>query len=377
MTGLILLKDLFGNTVVSASDGSYHSAADFMRHVLKIKKNLHDANIQEMVRQWPDDRQSLANIDWSGVDLSGCDASNLDLSSGDFTHTIIRGAVLRSAILRKSIFAGTIMDGTCLERCDISGSLLTEVKQVGSTARHHLRPHADEFLPFDRLLARSADFTNAILDDCTIVHANFTAAIFEGASIKRTVIEKCNMEGAVFTGADFSDSHVYRSDLVSATICLSICTNAVFRSNEYIEVPVPKTIADASFSFPRQVIGYFRAEIDHWKSMPRELRIDYKRVIMIKLMVFASVPAMVVLAWKYVETNALMSLITAMGAISTLAMRRYVIMLMQAIVGFVLGKINDAEGLWKKGFRRKAISSIVMPGLISNRIAAIKRTEAK
>jgi uncharacterized protein YjbI with pentapeptide repeats len=351
-----------------------HTAAHCLQHILIKHTNLQGADLNHFVSQWPEHQRSLSMLNWSNVDLTECTATGLDLSKGVFERTVLMRASLHHSNLSHSQFAGTILDAAGLDHCCMDNSDFVSIAQQGKLARHPLRPHMDEFLPFDRVLARSADFAHASLEHCVFQHVDFGAAMMASANLSHSVIEKCNFEGTVLQATNFGHCHVYRSDMISSTLSDSMCNQAVFRSNDYVQMPLPRTIADASFAFPGQFWRYLKTEYQHWRTMPAEICVDYQRVLLIKLLVISSVPLLAVLAWKYVATNAVMSLITAVGAVSTYALRRYFTMLLQAAVGFLFGKANDAEGLWRAGQRRNALVSIVTPGSVASRIIKLKRS---
>lgn len=365
------LNDTGGNKLFAGSRTS--SMAEFIINAIANRADLASANLSKCSKQWNEQNRSLSGLDFSGLDLSECNAAGLNFENCNFSRSVLRGANLRNSNLSRCKFAGAILDAANLHDSNLCHAELVEAPKKGRTSRHGLRPHLDEFLPYDRLLARSTNFTGAKLDNCHIAHANFTAAIFEDASITNSLIEKCEFDGAMFTNADWSNSLIYRNDIVSSTLWESKCIGAVFRSNEYLEMPVPKTIADANITFPKQLFGYVTEEFKHWRYMPREICIDYQRVLFIKCLVFSSVPLLVWLAWKYVETNSFISLIAAFGAISMLALKRYVTILLKAIFGFAFGKANDAEGLWKTGFRGRSLAKILMSGLITRKLFELKK----
>lgn len=364
-----LIHNTQGQLLYEADVDLPHAAA-LLREAVSAGAELSHADLVRMVQQWPSSDQSLAGLDLSGVDLTSAHAVGLTFDRCRFVCTVLRDCHATGASFVNCVFSGTIMDAGSFEHCNFSHSEFVENPQTSSMARHHLRPHSDEFLPFDRVLARSANFIMSKFVHCVFSQVNFTSAAFEQANLSWCIVDKCNFEGAVFDQTSFAHSHVYRSDLVSATLCECDSTGAVFRSNDYFEIPVPKTIADSSFAFPRQLKGYFLAELSHWRLMGKEIKLDYKRQLLIKLLVFSSVPLLALLAWKYVETNVVVSMITAAGAISTWALRRYFTMLLQAAVGFLLGKANDAEGLWRAGHKKQAVISLIRSNVLRNTIKA-------
>jgi uncharacterized protein YjbI with pentapeptide repeats len=336
-------------------------AAQCMSRLLKSHHNLHGADLTLFVSQWPCHKQSLAGINWKDADLTECVATNIDFSGGTFERSVLMRATLHHSNFSQCMFLGTIMDAAGFDHCCFDGSEFVSIKQTGKQARHALRSQLDEFLPFDRVLARSADFAHASMCNCLFEHANFSSAMMMAVDFTNSIIENCCFEGVVFTNANFAHCDVYRSDMISSTLNLITSNEAVFRSNDYFQMPMPRTIADASFSLIKQVKNYVIAEFCHWKTLTPQVRTDYDRVLLIKLVVFLSVPLLALLAWHFVETNQVVSMITALGAINTFALRRYWTMLLQAIFGFVLGKINDADGLWRRGMRHEAILSLIKP----------------
>lgn len=346
----------------------HESAAHCMSRLLKSHQALHGANLTLFVSQWPCHKQSLAGISWKDVDLTECVATNIDFGGGTFERTVLMRATLHHSNFSNCEFLGTIMDAAGFDHCCFDGCEFVSIKQTGSHARHALRSQLDEFLPFDRVLARSADFAHASMKNCLFEHVNFSSAMMMGVDFANSIIENCCFEGVVFTNANFAHCDVYRSDMISSTLNLITSEQAVFRSNDYFQMPLPKTIADASFSLIKQVKNYVLTEFQHWKTLTPQVRTDYDRVLLIKLVVFLSVPLLALLAWHLVETNQVVSMITALGAINTFALRRYWTMLLQAMVGFVLGKINDADGLWRRGMKRAAVLSLIKPHAARRRL---------
>jgi hypothetical protein len=230
----------------------------------------------------------------------------------------------------------------------------------------------DEFLPFDRCLARTANFSHASFMNCEFTQVNFRDAQFSHASMAHAIMDKCSFEGAIFEQTDWQDCWVFNCDLTSSTLNQIVTHESVFRGNDYFEIPVPKTIADASWAFPKQFFLYVKEELEHWQHMVPEVKLDYTRQILIKIMVWLSVPVLALLAWSYLETNWVVSMITAMGAMSAWSLRRYFTMIMQAGVGFLLGKLNHADGLWKSGHKKAALVSLVTNPELVKRAKMVK-----
>lgn len=361
------LKDVYGDVIVETQE-YFVNASDFLKRALTTTLDFSGADFVTFVKQWPKEYRNLNYIDFTDADLSECHGAGLDFSNCNFSRVNLRDANFRSTLLINCIFSGTIMDAANFHDADLSKSEFIEYTHDSLKPRHPLRPQTDEFLPFDRVLARSANFTNSILQECLITNGNFVGSIFENTDISQSLIEKSDFEGALFISTDFSDSIVYRNDLVSPTLCYAKSESAIFRNNNYIEFPVPKTIATASFSFPRQFFGYIKEEFNHWKNMPREIKTDYQRVFFIKLLVLLMVPLLAVLVWKFVETNSLLKFITTIGAISIFALRRYFIMLFQSFFEFIFGKVNDAEGLWKTGYRGQKLVKLLTSSSIMEKL---------
>lgn len=357
------------NHVIATVTEHVTCAADCLQFILTtISTDIRGADLVKFVKQWDPPQRYLSDLDFTNADMSECYAAGLVFSGSNFTRAIIRSGNFTRCIMHDCLFAGTIMDAAIMHNCDLTRSMFIETAQRSNRARHPLRPHTDEFLPFDRTLARSTNFDSAKLNNCLMTQVNFIAAMFENAEIKNGLIEKCTFEGAVFTDTRWDNSHVYRSDIVSTTLVQSYAPGAIFRSNDYIEIPVPTAIAEASFSFPRQLWNYIKEEYKHWHIMPREIFVDYRRVLVIKSCIVLSVPLLAGLAWKLVEINSLLSMISAIGAISTFALRRYFTMILQAVFGFAFGKANDAEGLWKAGHRGKDLAKLLLKGLKKSHI---------
>lgn len=334
-------------------------ARDFMLYVLQVEVNLSHTDISRTVQQWDTPLQSLHNLDWSGQDLTSCHVMHVNFQGGIFNRTIMRDILATHANFQSCDFSGAILDAGSFEWCDFSRSEFDVVPQVGEKTRHPLRPQRDEFLPFDRVLARSTNFAHAQFTQCVFVHVMFPAAQFEHADFTNSIFEHCDFEGALFEDTCMVGCMVFNCELVTTTLCRCKTTGACFRGNEYFEMPMPKVITLAAWKFPQQLSTYVQEEYSHWQRMGTEVKQDYKRQVIIKLVIMLSVPIMVLLAWKYVETNWVVSMVTAVGAMSTWAMRRYVTMILQATGGWLLGRVSHAEGLWRLGHRRAAILSLM------------------
>lgn len=366
-----LLLDV-NNQVLCESAVEWQTPVQFLTWAITQKQDFSGADLVKFVRQWPENLRSLAHMNFRGINLMECHAAGIDFQSCDFTLAILRGAHMRGCDFSHAVFGGTIMDAVNMHDCNLQFCEMIQVPQSGR-ARHYLRPHEDEFLPFDRVLARGADFSNCDFSNSLLTCVNFNAAMFEHAKLISCLIEKCDFTGAIFTGCDWNNSTVYRSELMSVTLSDSISDGAVFRSNEYIEFPVPKLIAEASFAFPQQLWGYIKEEVAQFKRMPATIKTDYTRVLLIRVLVIATAPMLAFLAWKYLETNAILSLITAVGAISTFALRRYFTMLLQGVFSYAFGKANDAEGLWKAGHRGKNLAKLLVSSMITHKLQDMKK----
>lgn len=358
------LRSVDGDRIAVIPPG-VESPGAFIAGWLEAGGSLHGADLVHLVRQWPLGLRSLAGLSWHGADLSECHAANLDFSRGDFTV-----ANLRSGNFRGADFSGAVLAGTVLDAANFHGACLADSRWLphlgpGRGGRHRLRPQLDEFLPWDRTLARCADFERADLTGAVLVQADLTAASLVEADLSGAIIERATLEGAIMSGARLRGTTVLRTTIITATLCeVAGAEGAVFRTNEYLEMPMPRTITEASWSFPGLLRRYVREEVARWRRLPREIRVDYRRMLLTRALVLGSVPVLALLAWRYVETNALLGLITAAGAATTFALRRYFTMGLQSLVGFLLGRANDAEGLWRSGLRgRRFVRAALRGGL--------------
>lgn len=352
-------------TSIWSSDLVFSCARDFVQAALDADVNFSHTDLTRTVQQWPNHAQSLHDVVWSDQDLTSCHAMYVNFQGGKFVRTIMRDILATRAQFMNCDFSGAILDAGSFEWCNFSDSVFDVTPQVGGRARHPLRPQRDEFVPFDRVLARSANFAHAEFERCVFVHVLFTAAQFEHVNFSCAIFEHCSFEGALFDETCMHDCMVFNCELITTTLCGCNTAGACFRGNEYFEMPVPKVITLAAWQFPKQLITYVREEFDHWSRMGKEVKQDYKRQVLIKLMVMISVPLLALIAWKYVETNWVISMVTAIGAVSTWALRRYFTMIMQAGGSWLLGKMNHAEGLWRMGHRRQALLSLVSASKVS------------
>jgi uncharacterized protein YjbI with pentapeptide repeats len=353
-----ILFDTDGNARWHSHE-SFVCARDFICAVIHTGISLSHTDLTRTVQQWPTQLQELTHINWSDQDLTSCLAVHVNFSHGVFHRCILRDMLATHAQFQSCDFSGAILDAGSFESCDFSDSHFDITPQQGSKSRHPLRPQRDEFLPFDRVLARSVNFAHAKFERCVFVHVLFTAAQFEHADFSFSILEQCNFEGALFDHTVMQNCMVFNCELVTTTLCACVTSGSCFRGNEYFEMPVPKMITLAAWQFPRQLLTYVREEFDHWRRMGTEVKQDYRRQVIFKLVIMFSVPVLALLAWKYVETNWIISMVTAIGAVSTWALRRYFIMILQAGGSWVLGRVNHAEGLWKMGHRKEALLSLV------------------
>lgn len=349
------------------SEQPQQNAASALTQVIQSQPCLRGADLVHFVRQWREPDQSLAHVNFTDVDLSECHAAHICFSHSDFTRAQLRSANLRDSVFLECVFSGTILDAANMHGCDLTGSMIVE-NMLPAQQRHHMRPALDELLPWHRVMARAVDLDSACLDSCLITNVDFTAAMLENASMKQCLIEKCTFESAVLTGAHVQDSHVYRSDLTTNTLAHAHTQGSVFRSNEYVPMPSVKVMLESGAHFPKLMWQYVKSEWQHWKMMPSEVKLDYRRQLWLRVLVLSTVPVLAVLAWKIMETHALIGMISAVGAVSTFALRRYFTMGLQSLMNFTWGKVNDAEGLWKSGVRGKALLSAMCKGMVLTQI---------
>jgi uncharacterized protein YjbI with pentapeptide repeats len=347
-----------GGEIWSSSD-HHASAKSFIQAALDVGISFSHVDLTRTLQQWPTHVRDLSHMMWSDQDLTSAHMMHVNFSHGVFHRCILRDCLATHATFTSCDFSGAILDAGSFEFCDFSDSQFDVTPQVGVSARHPLRPQLDEFLPFDRVLARSVNFAHAQFERCVFVHVLFTAAQFEHVNFSCAIMEHCNFEGVLFQDTIMVNCMLFNCELITTTLCKCITSGACFRGNEYYAWPMPKVITRAAWKFPRQLCTYVQEELAHWRRMGTEVKQDYKRQVMIKFMIMVSVPVMVLIAWKYVETNWVISMVTAVGAMSTWALRRYFTMIMQAGGSYILGRVNQAEGLWRLGHRREALLSLV------------------
>jgi len=356
------------------STHTFSCARDFVCAALQADVNLSHTDLSRTVQQWPAHAQDLDHMDFSDQDLTSCHATHVNFQGSKFVRTIMRDILATHAQFRNCDFSGAILDAGSFEWCDFSDSEFDVSPQVGNKARHPLRPQRDEFVPFDRVLARSVNFAHARFERCVFVHVLFTAAQFEHVDFTCAIFEHCSFEGALFEETLMQDCMVFNCELITTTLCGCITSGACFRGNDYFEMPVPKVITLAAWQFPKQMFTYVREEFAHWQRMDAEVKQDYKRQVIIKLIIMFSVPMLALIAWKYVETNWVISMVTAIGAVSTWALRRYFTMIMQAGGSWLLGRMNHAEGLWRLGHRKQALFSLVSVSKVSQQFRDRQRS---
>lgn len=352
------LHDTEGHTTWS-HPGPFPDVKSFIEAALSAGICLSHTDISRCVQQWAEGHRDLTHMNWSDQDLTSCHITHVNFSHGVFHRCVLRDCLATHAIFQHCDFSGAILDAGSFEFCDFSDSQFDVTPQVGLKARHPLRPQRDEFLPFDRVLARSVNFAHATFERCMFVHVLFTAAQFEHTKFSCAILEQCSFEGALFEDTIMVNCMVFNCELITTTLCACDTSGACFRGNEYFQMPVPKVITLAAWQFPRQMLTYVKEELAHWRRMGKEVKQDYKRQVIIKLVIMLSVPMLVWVAWSYVETNWIISMVTAVGAMSTWALRRYVTMILQALGGWMLGRMNHAEGLWRLGHSKQALISLV------------------
>lgn len=355
------LRSVDGDIITACGD--YTTPALFLRGWLARGGTLRGSDLVHLVRQWPWEVRSLAGLGWCGADLGECHAAGLDFSGGDFTLALLRSGNFRGADFSGTLLAGTIMDAANFHGASLRGARIIPHESSAGGGRHRLRPQADEFIHWDRALARCADFESADLGKVLMVQADLTAASLAGAVLAGTIIERCTLDGAIMTEARLTGATIMRTSMITATLCeVDTARGAVFRTCEYVEMPVPRTITESSWRFPGLLVRYLGEEISRWRRLPGEIRVDYRRMLVSRAVVLGSVPVLALLAWRYVETNALLGLITAVGAATTFALRRYFTIGLQSLVGFLLGRANDAEGLWRSGLRGRRFVRAALRG---------------
>lgn len=357
----LILRDV-NHDVIHVLDQDHASAAQALAHVITQGVPLKAVDLVHFVQQWPTHYRDLTHMNFVNVDMSECHAAGINFSHSDFTCANLRSAHLRGCMFTTCVFAGTILDAANMHACDLTASMIVEHEKQDFSLRDHMRPTSDQLLPYVRVMARGVDLEAACLDACLITHADFTAATFTQVSMKDCLIEKCVFDSVLMHDVDLSDSLIYRSDMCTSSLIHVLTQGAVFRNNEYVQIPSAKIILEGGVHAPQLVWQYVQSEWAHWRNITPEVRQDYRRQIWLRILVMATVPLLVFLAWRYVETNWVMSVITAVGAVSTFALRRYVTQMLQGVFGFTWGKINDAEGLWRSGVRGKALMSAVCKG---------------
>lgn len=358
---MFYLRDVNHSVILELSE-SHTTAKSALSELISQGVSLKGCDLIAFVNQWCPHERDLTHMSFANVDMSECQASGLNFNHSDFTLANLRSAHLRDSSFRECVFAGTILDAANMHGCDLTASMIVEHVKQDFSLRDHMRPTADQLLPYVRVMARGVDLEDACLDACLITHVDFTAATFTHVSMKDCLIEKCVFDSVLMHGVDFSDSLIYRSDMCTSSLIHVLTQGAVFRNNEYVQIPSAKIILEGGVHAPQLMWQYVKAEWSHWRNITCEVRQDYRRQIWLRVLVMATVPLLVFLAWRYVETNWVMSVITALGAISTFALRRYVTQMLQSVFGFTWGKINDAEGLWRSGVRGKALMSAVCKG---------------
>ncbi|NUP06024.1 MAG: pentapeptide repeat-containing protein [Polyangiaceae bacterium] len=119
-------------------------------------------HIRAFVQARLDSKESLANMDLTGVDLS-----NLDLRGADFTRSMMESANLKGAQLEGAIF-----------------------------------------------------------DHCVFARASFDKPDFAGARVRGANFSECDLTGANFAGCDLSESFFVRSNLTDANLADTVLVHA-------------------------------------------------------------------------------------------------------------------------------------------------------
>jgi uncharacterized protein YjbI with pentapeptide repeats len=348
--------------VIQEIPQSHVTARAALQDLISQGISLKACDLVTFVQQWPPQSRDLTHMNFANVDMSECDAHGLNFNHSDFTLACLRSAQLRHSSLKECVFAGTILDAANMHACDLSHSMIVEHVRSDLSVRDHLRPTQDQLLPHVRVMARAVDLESACLDACLITHVDFTAASFTHVSMQFCLIEKCTFDSAIMHGVMLTHSLIYRSDLCTSSLTHVQTQGSVFRNNEYMVWPSARMVLEGGFRMPQLLHMYVHSEWSHYQTVTAEVKQDYRRQIWLRLLVMATVPVLVLLAWHYVETNWVMSVITAVGAMSTVALRRYVIQILQGLFGFTWGKLNDAEGLWRSGVRGKALMTAICNG---------------
>jgi len=360
------LFDREGQTLAEAAADA--SPLAMLERLVRESASLEGADLTRLLRDWPG-AQTLDGAVLDGADLRGCQGSGLSLRGASLRGAILRNAVLRAVDLTGADLSGAILDGAGLPGAVLKRALLGPLPQErGEPSRHILRPEADEFVPFHRCLIRTADLSRADLRGATILYAEMSSAELSQADLRGARIERTTLQGADLEGARFDGALVFRCLLSSPNLHEVHAEGAVFRSNIYMELPALPQILLAGWRFPIQLAQYLREEARQRKRLPRAIRTDLDRMLGMRLFVLLSIPAVVTLAWRSIETAPGVSTVLAFGAVSVFAARRYVTMALQAVIITILGRLNDADGALRAGRPGAALAVLFLPGAASHRI---------
>jgi uncharacterized protein YjbI with pentapeptide repeats len=184
-------------------------------------------------------KDSLEEMNLSGLDLSGLDLSGLNLA----------GARLEDTVLRNGKLAGANLTGATLVRADLAGANLTGANAAEAN--------------FTGAKLRGADLSRADLAGATLCRADLVAAkliqtVLEGADLSEAACTGANAEAALFARADLRGSQFQEARCERADFSKAKLERAGFRSANLTEARFEQA-AGAGVDFFAATLTKFRA----------------------------------------------------------------------------------------------------------------------
>jgi uncharacterized protein YjbI with pentapeptide repeats len=211
---------------------------------------------RERVEQAAADGESLAALDLKGLDLSG-----LDLSGADLKEALLAGANLEGADLTGADLTEASLPTANLMDAKLEGALLVNADLTGADASRADFSGAElGDASFEAAVLESAVLTGVQAEGCVFDGATLTNARLDGAELTGVGFSRCALDGAVFQGsvlvsANFNGAVAHGADL-SGTVLTEAqlsegadFSGAVFRGASAVEtVWEQASCADADFS---------------------------------------------------------------------------------------------------------------------------------
>jgi uncharacterized protein YjbI with pentapeptide repeats len=375
------LRDRDGRILATAGPGTL-GLREFLRDLLGRGIPLSGADFTTLRAQalaagdasalTPDGRLDLRDLTLDDAVLDDALLGRIDASGATLRRAVLVDAHLAEARMVRADLSGAILDRAEMDRADLRFAVLSTAPQPkGHRARHPLRPKADEFRPWDRVLGRSLDLTGADLTGAQLYRADLEAADLAGACLAYAEIERCELHAVEFTGASLRGATILTCALVSPSVHLADTTGAVMRNNTYHAWPGVGALAEAGLHAPRQIQAHLREEFTQRRLMPREMRGDFDRGLAVRAFVTASVPAIAAGVWQALDGVMGISSLLAAGLVSAVMLRRQFAVVFRSATHVALARVIQAEAGLRHGGARRALAVLLSRGRVGEVLGPI------